>query len=83
MSQRLERCEAKSNAAFVDARAKISPELGAAWIEVAGAYAMFDFVGSPLTQSFALGIFETPTAADLERIEQFFTTRGAEPMHEV
>ena len=39
--------------------------------------------GLPLTQTFALGIFETPTAADLERIEAFFAERGAAVFHEV
>lgn len=83
LARRLERCEARANAAFVESRARLSPELGATWIECAGAFAMFDGVGSPLTQTFGLGIFETPTAADLERIEQFFEERGAAVFHEV
>ena len=83
LSRRLERCEAKASAAFVEARARVVPESGAKWIDVAGAYAMFDGVGSPLTQTFALGLFATPTAEDLEQLEQFFTERGAETFHEV
>lgn len=42
LSQKLERTEARSNADFVETRARITPESGATWIEVAGAYAMFD-----------------------------------------
>jgi GNAT superfamily N-acetyltransferase len=83
LARRLERCEARSNAAFVEARARITPELGATWIERAGALALFDGPGSPCTQTFALGIFETPTADDLAAIETFFTERGAAVVHEV
>ncbi|HEU4888215.1 MAG TPA: GNAT family N-acetyltransferase [Thermoanaerobaculia bacterium] len=83
LARRLERCEAKSNAAFVEARARLRPETGATWMECAGAYAMFDGVGSPLTQTFALGMFATPTATDLETIERFFEERGAAVFHEV
>jgi GNAT superfamily N-acetyltransferase len=83
LSRRLERCEGKANAAFVEARSRLQPESGATWIECAGAYAMFDGVGSPLTQTFALGMFATPTATDLETIERFFDERGAAVFHEV
>lgn len=83
LSQRLERCEAKTNAAFVEARARLSPDLGASWIECAGAHAMFDGIGSPLTQTFGLGIFANPTDSDLDTIEQFFDARGAAVFHEV
>src|SRR5688572_2746853 len=58
LSRRLERAEGLSNAAIVDGRAEIEPDIDALWIEVAGAYAMFDGIGSPLTQTFALGLFD-------------------------
>ena len=83
LSRRLESCEGKTNAAFVEARARLRPESGATWIECAGAFALFDGVGSPLTQTFCLGIFATPTAAHLETIERFFEERGADVAHEV
>ncbi|HEX8618176.1 MAG TPA: GNAT family N-acetyltransferase [Thermoanaerobaculia bacterium] len=83
LSRRLERCEGRANAAFVEARARIAPEIGAQWIERAGALAMFDGAGSPLTQTFALGVTATPTADDLEAIETFFAERGADVFHEV
>ena len=82
LARRLERCEAKANAAFVETRARLHPESGATWIECAGAYAMFDGIGSPLTQTFGLGVFATPTASDLETIEHFFQERGANVFHE-
>jgi GNAT superfamily N-acetyltransferase len=83
LARRLERCEASANLAFVDARARLEPNVGATWIECAGAHALFDGVGSPLTQTFGLGIFQTPTDADLARIDAFFDERGALPFHEV
>jgi GNAT superfamily N-acetyltransferase len=83
LSRRLERAEAVSNARFVEARARLSSSIGACWIEVAGAYAMFDGVSSPATQTFGLGMFEPASAADLDRLEAFFDERGAPAYHEV
>ena len=82
-SQKLERTEASANADFVETRARLQPESGAAWIEVGGAWAMFDGVESPLTQTFRLGIFEEATSAQLAEIETFFTERGAPVFHEI
>jgi len=83
LSRRLERAEGRGNADFVEARAKFFPESGAEWIEVAGAYAMFDGVGSPITQTFGLGMFDPVRQADMERLEEFFQKRGAHVHHEV
>lgn len=83
LARRLERAEAHSNAKFVEARARVFPESGARWIEVAGAYAMFDGVESPITQTFGLGLFDPVTASELETIERFFEERGAPVFHEV
>lgn len=83
LSRRLERAEGTANAAFVESRAANEPALGATWIDVGGAYAMFDGVGSPLTQSFGLGLFSSPSSADLETLEDFFLSRGADVFHEI
>src|SRR5215813_12323378 len=83
LAHRLERTEARSNANFVEARARSFPDRGAAWIEVAGAYAMFDGVGSPVTQTFGLGAFEPITAEHLDTVEEFFRSRGSDVFHEV
>jgi GNAT superfamily N-acetyltransferase len=83
LARRLERTEAAANAAFVEARARLQPESGACWIDVAGASAMFDGVGSPLTQSFGLGLFDEVGEAELTALEAFFRARGAEVHHEV
>jgi hypothetical protein len=83
LSRRLERAEGRSNADFIEARTKLFPESDAEWIEVAGVYAMFDGIGSPLTQTFGLGIFDPFTQADMEKLEEFFQERGAHVHHEV
>src|SRR5262245_4509662 len=83
LSRRLERAEGRSNADLVEARARLFPESGAEWIEVAGAYAMFDGVGSPATQTFGLGVFDPVTPNDMEKLEEFFLQRGAHVHHEV
>ncbi len=83
LARRLERAEAEANARFVEARAALFPETGAAWIDVAGTYAMFDGVESPCTQTFGLGVFQPPTAEHLETIERFFRERHAPAFHEV
>jgi hypothetical protein len=83
LSQRLERAEGSANARFVEARARIRSDSGACWTEIAGAYAMFDGPASPCTQTFGLGLFQTPTAADLDRLEAFFRDRGAPVFHEI
>ncbi len=52
-------------------------------MECAGAYAVFDGLSSPVTQSFGLGLFEPLSPAALDRIEAFFLDRGAIVLHEV
>ncbi|MBK9164781.1 MAG: GNAT family N-acetyltransferase [Acidobacteria bacterium] len=82
-SRKLERTEARVNADFVETRARLDPDSGAAWIEVGGTFAMFDGTESPLTQTFGLGVFEEATSEHLERIEDFYRERGAPVFHEV
>ena len=83
LARRLERTEAQGNVDFIEARQKAFPDWGAEWIEVAGTRAMFDGPGSPLTQTFGLGMFEALTAEQLDEIEQFFLTRDVDVFHEV
>lgn len=83
LARRLERAEATANAAFVEARAVVTPDVGAAWIDVAGVYAMFDGVGSPITQSFGLGLFADCLESEFDRLEAFFDAHGNATVHEV
>jgi len=83
LSRRLERAEGQACVQFAAARRRLFPESGAEWIECGGAYAVFDGVDSPITQTFGLGIFEELSAASLDVIESFFLSRGAQVLHEV
>jgi hypothetical protein len=83
LSRRLERAEARGNANFIEAKAKLFPESGAEWIETAGAYAMYDSPKSPLTQTFGLGLFEPVTSSVFETLETFFRHRASPVFHEV
>jgi hypothetical protein len=77
LSRRLERAEALANARIVEARARLFPDSGSTWIEVAGARAMYDGASAPSTQTFGLGLSQPATDADLDAIEAFYTERGA------
>ncbi len=83
LSRRLEGAEGYACVRFAESRLRLFPASGAGWMECAGAYAVFDGVDSPVTQSFGLGIFEDLSAAALEEIERFFFARGAPAVHEV
>ena len=83
LARRLERTEGRGNAAFVEAQARIDPHSGAIWKTCGGTAAMFAGVGSPITQTFGLGLHEPLVDRDLDAIERFFRTRGSAVSHEV
>jgi GNAT superfamily N-acetyltransferase len=83
LARRLERAEGHANRAFVEARQRLEPAVGASWTDVDGCWAMFDGHVSPLTQTFGFGCFADPNHAQLDALEAFFTERGAPTFHEV
>ena len=83
LSQRLERAEGHACVQFAEARRRLFPESGAEWMECGGAFAVFDGVDSPVTQTFGLGLFEPLSDNTLHTIERFFLDRGANVDHEV
>ena len=83
LSQKLERTEARSNADFVETRARLDPGHGAEWMQIAGVYAMYDGAESPLTQTFGLGVFDEITDDVMAEIEEYFKKRDAPVLHEV
>jgi GNAT superfamily N-acetyltransferase len=83
LSKRLERAEGHACVQYAEARRRLFPDSGAEWMECAGAYAVFDGIESPVTQTFGLAIFEELSPASLEVIERFFLDRGAPVLHEV
>ena len=83
LSRLIETAEGEAGCAYVEARRKLQPEVGAVWQEIAGARAMFDGPDSPVTQTFGLGLSGPVTAGDLDRLEAFFIERGASINHEI
>lgn len=83
LARRLEQTEGRGNAAFVDAQARLDPASGAIWRVADGTAVMFAGVGSPITQTFGLGLHEPLRAENLDAIERFFTSRGSAVIHEV
>lgn len=83
LARRLELAEGSANAMFVEGRRRLFPESEACWAEFAGAKAMFDGVGSPITQSFGLGLSGAPSEEDFLALQDFFLSRGADVNHEV
>ena len=83
LARRLERTEGRGNAAFVEAQARTDPNSGAIWKTAGGTAAMFAGVGSPITQTFGLGLHEPLVVSDLDAIERFFRSRGSAVFHEV
>jgi acetyltransferase (GNAT) family protein len=83
LARLLERTEAEASARFVEARARLFPERGATWIDVAGTYAMFDGPSSPITQTFGFGLFVPATSEHLDELERFFRDRQAPVFHEI
>jgi GNAT superfamily N-acetyltransferase len=83
LARRLETTEGHGNAAFIDAQARREPYSGAMRTTIAGTLVMFAGVGSPITQTFCLGMHERPGERDFDAMERFFTSRGSAVFHEV
>ena len=83
LARRLEQTEGRGNAAFVDAQARLDPSSGAIWKTAGGTSVMFAGVGSPITQTFGLGLHQPLKIDDLDAIERFFTSRGSAVLHEI
>src|SRR5262249_134025 len=82
LARRVEGGEAEGSGGFMEAGARLVPERGSSWIEVAGTYAMFDGPASPLTQTFGFGLFASASAVHLDELEGFFRDRGSPVFHE-
>ena len=83
LARRLEQTEGRGNAAFVDAQARLDPASGAIWKTAGGTSVMFAGVGSPITQTFGLGVHQPLNESDLDAIERVVKSRGAAEHHEV
>ncbi|HKQ06738.1 MAG TPA: GNAT family N-acetyltransferase [Blastocatellia bacterium] len=76
-AHRLELTDAEGGVAFARAYADLFLESEATAESFAGGWATFAGVDSPLTQAFALGLAGPVEEAEIERMEDFFRSRGA------
>jgi GNAT superfamily N-acetyltransferase len=83
LARRLEAAEGHAAAQFALARKRLVAGCGSEVARIGGADVIFDGAGSPITQTFGLGMEEPATPAVLEQIEAFFVERGAATQQEV
>jgi hypothetical protein len=76
LARRLEEVEAFAALAYVRQLARVRPEADVEIEEVAGGRAVFAGVGSPLSETKAIGLHGPVTEADLDRMEAVFFRRG-------
>ena len=79
LARRLEAAEGMNGVACAEAQQRLRPDSGAAMMELAGGWAIFAGVESPLTHAIALGMRGPVSAEAVERMEKFFLSRGAAP----
>jgi GNAT superfamily N-acetyltransferase len=75
--RRLEIASAMSGRSCAEGAQRLHPELGAASEEIAGGIAVFAGVDSPVTQALAVGLNRPVSEAELDRLENFYHSRGA------
>ena len=86
-ARRLESCEEIPQVEYACVFQKTRPEIGAAVEEVSGGHMVFAGLGSPIGRVTGAGLDRPLTAADLDRIEEFYRSHGAPsqvdlcPMH--
>jgi GNAT superfamily N-acetyltransferase len=77
LARRVEMAEAFAARACAEAVVRLRPELNVAIETIAGGIAAFTGVGSPITQAIGVGLNGPVTEAELDRLEEFFWSRGA------
>jgi hypothetical protein len=77
LARRVEAAEALDGVACADAYRRLNPGLGAAVLEVGGGFAIFAGVESPLTHALGLGMRGFVRADAMQRVEDFYRSRGA------
>jgi len=77
LARRLESTDAWVSVLSAQIHAQLHPASGAMAEPVAGGYAVFTGVGSPLTQAIGLGMKGPVTDQDMDRLEAFFEVRGS------
>ena len=77
LARRLETTDALAGVEFARAWARLNSFAGDVFLPVAGGYAGFGGIDSPLTQAFGLGLNGPVTEADMAAMEEFFRAHGS------
>lgn len=77
VARRVEMAEANAARACAESLQLSHPASNVAVQEIAGGSAIFAGVGSPMTQAIGVGLARTPSEHDIDRLEEFFWSRGA------
>lgn len=76
LARRVELAEAGAAVEAAEMLARSRPEAGAAVERIAGGFAVFCGVNSPLTQAVAIGLDGPVSAEEIARLEEFYFSRG-------
>ncbi|MBZ5529000.1 MAG: GNAT family N-acetyltransferase [Acidobacteriia bacterium] len=76
LARRVELAEAGSAVACAELLARLRPDSAAAVEPIAGGYAVFCGINSPITQAVAIGLAGTVSAEEIARLEEFYFSRG-------
>jgi GNAT superfamily N-acetyltransferase len=76
-ARRLEAAEEMPQVHYARLYQKVRPEVGAGVEEICGGHMVFAGVGSPIGRAGGLGFDSPVSAADLDRMEEFYRSRGA------
>ncbi|MGC9971280.1 MAG: GNAT family N-acetyltransferase [Bryobacteraceae bacterium] len=77
LARRIEAAEVRLSMETAGVHARLYPDKGAASEAVAGGCATYVGVGSPLTHALGLGVNGPLSEREIERIEEFYRSRGA------
>lgn len=77
LARRLESCEEMPQVLYARVFQKTRPDIGAAEEAICGGHMIFAGLGSPIGRATGVGLDRPFTAADLDRIEQFYRAHKA------
>jgi hypothetical protein len=77
LARRIENADGAVGVTSAEIHARLHPGSGAVAEQIAGGVAVFVGLDSPLTQAIGTGMRGPVTAADVDRLERFFSTRGS------
>jgi len=77
LARRLEAAEEMPQVYYAQRYQELRPEIGAACEPICGGHMIFAGVGSPIGRTVGMGFDGSATAADLDRMEDFYRSHGA------